>query len=393
MRQSSRRDKVDNDFFNDYFRKLVHPKETDLEGTAFFHAKRDDQMGIKPQYGRFWRQVDHAFDTLTPYVVEKLDTCDVTNLIGVLRAYSRWNGNQEIVDKVLQRIKSINVKSLNQKQLLQLLEGLGNCELTPETQAIAKQAANRLKVDPLSLSLDENVRILNALCRTNNQECAHVEGIVNKLNNTIFDVFGNELTYTFSLPMLYESAHFLRAAQAQNQLDSDHLKPILEQFDQFEEQFPDTRSSYDPFKDKIVIGLKQSLEESGLEISSVLDQEATFLKKQQFPFKPDLVVGYHGKKVALFLTNDTYNQQKVTSLANFRHRITEMLNPNLVAVDIPIEAMFEYDLTNLEANYRSDFNIESWIEAKVNPNKVNIDGLTDLIPSFVDKFEAGYSTV
>ena len=117
----------------------------------------------------------------------------------------------------------------------------------------------------------------------------------------------------------------------------------------------------DPFKEKILLGIAEAVSKVGVEF-----EEKTWVKKRETEIElmrsnliahPDIVFGYKGKKVAIFLNNaDHIESNKVGLPKNgreaFQFRAMEAAIPNFKCVSLPIESIIDYDLTNLKTKMR-----------------------------------------
>ena len=70
LRRTYRRDALDKDYPNEYFRKLAHPEEAHITETELFSRK--DHMILKPVYGNVWKQVDEGFERILPKFEKKI---------------------------------------------------------------------------------------------------------------------------------------------------------------------------------------------------------------------------------------------------------------------------------------------------------------------------------
>ena len=57
---------------------------------------------------------------------------------------------------------------------------------------------------------------------------------------------------------------------------------------------------YDPFKSRIIAAISQGLSEASIDHETILEneiynqQKIEFLRKDQYPYKPDIILGYKG---------------------------------------------------------------------------------------------------
>ena len=75
---------------------------------------------------------------------------------------------------------------------------------------------------------------------------------------------------------------------------------------------------YDPLKPRIMKGLTEALARADLhEVHQIQQHEISGANQSLFPYTPDLVMGYHGKKLGLSLLNDN-NVMRDTGKADGR---------------------------------------------------------------------------
>ena len=64
--------------------------------------------------------------------------------------------------------------------------------------------------------------------------------------------------------------------------------------------------SYDPLKPRVIGGLSESLVKANLQDLHVIQSGETqgAMHKDMYPYAPDLLMGYEGQKVGIFVLND-----------------------------------------------------------------------------------------
>lgn len=138
-------------------------------------------------------------------------------------------------------------------------------------------------------------------------------------------------------------------------------------------RFPEaTAGVYDPFKDRVVAGISESLAKTGVE-SVHLAQQADSLRStngEQYPFQPDLVMGVGGQKVGFFVLNNgsamvdsgtidgrTAHQLRVVEMAHKQAKNT------IKSISVPISHIVDYDLAQFKLSLRNDFDLNNILES------------------------------
>lgn len=87
FRQVTRRD-VHNDELSEFFKRRIYTTEEDLDEDEFTVFNRPTHMGLKPAYGRVWKQVDRAIEDSVPIIRERVEDQSATELARCLRGYA-----------------------------------------------------------------------------------------------------------------------------------------------------------------------------------------------------------------------------------------------------------------------------------------------------------------
>ncbi len=133
-------------------------------------------------------------------------------------------------------------------------------------------------------------------------------------------------------------------------------------------------AQYDPIKPRVIGGLTESLIKADLQDLHIMQQnEQEGLNKVMFPHSPDVLMGYHGQKVGIFvLNNDTVmrDTDAPCGLTAARMKLVEqahVLNDKkgtsvLQSVALPVRSVVDADLTSHKLELRKDFSIQSFLE-------------------------------
>lgn len=114
----------------------------------------------------------------------------------------------------------------------------------------------------------------------------------------------NELTY-IELQYMSNFYWYLKSFAQKQYISNPHILAMCQQPEVTLDEYPENDIT-DPFKEKILAGLKRSLWSAGIAQVEKAEEIAHSYARTRMPFKPDLLFGYNGVKVALFI-NNSYN--------------------------------------------------------------------------------------
>jgi hypothetical protein len=82
------------------------------------------------------------------------------------------------------------------------------------------------------------------------------------------------------------------------------------------------------------------------------------LNANKYPYKPDIIMGYKGQKVGVFVlpetsvTRDTY---QANGAQLFRQRLLQHANSTIKVAALPITQVVDYDIAGLKVDLKQDF--------------------------------------
>ena len=132
------------------------------------------------------------------------------------------------------------------------------------------------------------------------------------------------------------------------------------------------------------------------------------MHKEMYPYAPDLLMGYEGQKVGIFVLNDDsvmrdtlkpcgYTQAKM-SLVEQAHKLAEKKGTSVLkSIALPVRRVVDSDLQTQKLNLRKDFNISSFLketklERKGNDSRINTDSLSDFSFKLANLAEKNYTS-
>ena len=196
-----------------------------------------------------------------------------------------------------------------------------------------------------------------------------------------FDLITAELNYT-EFGILYDAYVNLQFSEVkelrdlwQTSFKCEHLRRALALKSVQETKYEEFGAAqYDPLKPRVIGGLTESLVRADLKHLHVMQQnEQEGLNKGIFPYSPDVLMGYYGQKVGIFVLNNDRVMRDTDvpcGLTAARMKLIEQAHElhdkkgtsALKSVSLPVRSVVDADLTSHKLQLREDFSISSFIE-------------------------------
>ena len=96
--------------------------------------------------------------------------------------------------------------------------------------------------------------------------------------------------------------------------------------------------------------------------------ESDILNASKYPYKPDIIMGYKGQKVGVFVvteTSATLDTQKPDGTQLFRQRILAKANQGLQVSALPVTAVVDYDIEGLKVDIKQGFNFGQFLDSTI----------------------------
>jgi len=148
---------------------------------------------------------------------------------------------------------------------------------------------------------------------------------------------------------------------------------------------------YDPLKPRLLAGLAHSLNKSNVDqIHLAQKEDVDVLNSEQYGYKPDLVIGYKGSKVGLFVLNSRNvmdDTKKPDGRTAFQMRLNEEKHAlanhgNKVSVGLPMDSVIDYDLSNYSLSLKKNFDLYKFMDERT----INKDGVEKVNYSVLAEF-------
>lgn len=141
-------------------------------------------------------------------------------------------------------------------------------------------------------------------------------------------------------------------------------------------------TKYDPFKQRVVQALTKGLTSASIEHQVIQEKElfenqvleADILNVGKYPYKPDIIMGYQGQKVGVFVlpeTSVTRDSQQADGAQAFRQRLLQHANPSIKVAALPVTAVVDYDIAGLKIDLKQNFKFNSLIEGQIGAPRNN----------------------
>lgn len=214
------------------------------------------------------------------------------------------------------------LRLLNQTEQLSpasVVSGLRGLAESASLDDRAKQLSQRLaaRLDASSLSFPELIDTLWSLSALQQYEARSFQASLAQLNALNFERVDNDLKYDEYMKLLdvYNALRFESPKNLALQITNAGLLSGLQARDHLlNVRFVAEESTkYDPFKQRVVQALSKGLTNASVEHQVIMENElyqnqtldTDVLNSNRYPYKPDIVMGYKGHKVGVFVLPET----------------------------------------------------------------------------------------
>ena len=191
-------------------------------------------------------------------------------------------------------------------------------------------------------------------------------------NELKFDEF--ETLYTAYVNLKFSEVKAMRDIHKSHFIN-EALVRAFEQKSYTELQYNEAGSAkYDPLKPRVIGGFTQSLVKADLNHLHIMQENETQgMFREMYPFTPDVLMGYEGQKVGIFVLNndqvmrdslqpDGFSQAKMR-LVESAHSLNKKNGTSRIKnVALPVRRVVDADLQNHKLSLRADFNIDTFLE-------------------------------
>lgn len=135
-------------------------------------------------------------------------------------------------------------------------------------------------------------------------------------------------------------------------------------------RFTEHLTKYDPFKQRVVQALSKGLTNASVEHQVILENdlyqaqalETEVLNSAKYPYRPDIMMGYKGQKVGVFVlpeTNTMRDTHQADGAYRFRMRVLEGAHDGRIKLaSLAVEDVVTYDIAGPKVDLNSNFNLQ-----------------------------------
>lgn len=140
-------------------------------------------------------------------------------------------------------------------------------------------------------------------------------------------------------------------------------------------RFNEHFTKYDPFKQRVVQALSKGLTNASVEHQVILEKdlyeaqnlETEVLNAAKYPYRPDILMGYKGQKVGVFVlpeTATTRDTLQADGTTRFRMRVLEQAHDGRIKLAaIGVEDVVSYDISAPKMELNGEFNLQKTLES------------------------------
>lgn len=320
---SFRRDIQRRDYLNKFYEDYLMPLENKPHNNEFRGVEKIQYETVLMERGylRAWQQFKENADRIAPRLAAlvKEDKDHIEGQLNSLAALSACRLDQpalrtEIVGNVLRLLNQ--TEQLSPASVVSGLRGLAESASLDDR---AKQLSQRLaaRLDASSLSFPELIDTLWSLSALQQYEARSFQAALAQLNALNFERVDNDLKYDEYMKLLdvYNALRFESPKNLGLQITNAGLLSGLQARDHLlNVRFVAEESTkYDPFKQRVVQALSKGLTSASVEHQVIMENElyqnqtldTDVLNSNRYPYKPDIVMGYKGHKVGVFVLSET----------------------------------------------------------------------------------------
>lgn len=200
---------------------------------------------------------------------------------------------------------------------------------------------------------------------------------LNSLNSFNFERLDNDVKYEEYLKLL--DIHYALQFDAPKNLGlaiTNHgLLSGLQSKDHYlSVRFTEHLTKYDPFKQRVVQALSKGLTNASLDHQVILEKdlfeaqtlETEYLNAAKYPYRPDILMGYKGQKVGVFVLPETSTMRDTLSAdgaSKFRMRILEQAHDGRIKLaSLGVQNVVSYDLSAPKVDFNTSFNLQQTLD-------------------------------
>lgn len=238
--------------------------------------------------------------------------------------------------------------------------------------------ANRL--DTSALTFKDQLDALWSLSALQLYDAKAFQTALNQLNTFTFERLDNDLKYEEYLKLL--DVHYALQFDAPKNLGlaitSKGLLSGLQSKDHYlGVRFNEHLTKYDPFKQRVVQALSKGLTNASVDHQVILEKdlfeaqtlETEFLNAAKYPYRPDILMGYKGQKVGVFVLPETSTMRdtlQADGATKFRMRVLEQAHDGRIKLaSLGVQDVVSYDLSAPKVDFNTEFNLQQTLDSQL----------------------------
>lgn len=403
---SYRRDVNKQDYLNKFYEQYLMPLED--KAALFNHEPRNLERATKAEtilmeraYLKAWQQ----FKAGTASIISRfrdLVVADKDSLEGQLAALQALGAcrldEADTRNQIIDNASRLLAKATANVNNSAVVDGLIGLAQSPALNDKGRQLGQKLaeKLDVSTLSFSEQLDAIWSLCALQVYECKALKEGLKLLNTYNFERLDNDLRYEEYVKLI-DIYNALKIEAPQLKLTNKGLVAGLEGQDHYLSlRFQETQTKYDPFKQRVVQALAKGLTNASVEHQVVQENElfqaqsleTDILNKAKYPYKPDIMLGFKGHKVGVFVlpeTSTTRDTHQADGASRFRMRLLEKTSGAKLSA-LAVDDVVQYDIEGLKMELNPSFSFSALLEQQVpasNLPTANFSALSDFGSRFV----------
>ena len=140
-------------------------------------------------------------------------------------------------------------------------------------------------------------------------------------------------------------------------------------------KYEEDRTKYDPFKNRVVHALSKGLTSASINHQVIMENELfqnqtieqDVLNETKYPYKPDIIMGFKGAKVGVFVVPETsaaLDTYRADGAHAFRMRLLEK-SAGIKMAAIAVNEVVSYDIERFHISPNSNFDFLQSLESQV----------------------------
>jgi len=347
MAYSQYRDLKGKDYEDEVFRKAIQGEVT-------------NKTLLDPTYTKIWKDTYNRMeDILKKYIEPNISQCFAIENLFLFAAYNRMGFSLKSIFPQMMHTLTKDYKWIRKASLEDLYTGLYRfgmcCYAPPEAKAVAREMATeiykRCQEAELHYTKHFCFQTLWGLCNFELYDHPLTTHLVNEVNKMPVDRSNDDL-FPYELSLLKDIG---LAIKVEGNGKCPELAPHMDVSNWYKGE----NKPVDPCKSILVKGITDAISEDQT-MFNLIPGKIEYERRSplnKYIDLPDLVLGCRGKKVAVYVVNEsgcTNDTKEPNGILRFRFRISESADPYLKCEVFPIQEIIEFDTASLTVKIKDN---------------------------------------